>query len=143
MNHTNTAPIAALVHRVTLGSMFLAHGLLKLLVFTLPGTVGFFASVGFPGWLAYPVTFGEIVGGVLLIAGFHTRLVSLALLPILLGAITVHFGNGWIYTNPNGGWEYAAFLSAAAITQALLGDGIFALRFGARTTATYPQTVTA
>ena len=128
MDNTRNYEYAALVLRISLGVMFLAHGLLKLTVFTLPGTVGFFDSVGFPGWLAYPVTFGEIAGGILLIAGVGTRVVSLALLPVLLGAITVHFGNGWAYTNANGGWEYAAFLSAAAVTQALLGDGAFALR---------------
>ena len=128
MDNTRNFEYAAFVLRVSLGVMFLAHGLLKLLVFTLPGTVGFFDSVGFPGWLAYPVTFGEIVGGLLLIAGVGTRVVSLALLPVLLGAVTVHFGNGWAYTNANGGWEYAAFLSAASIAQALLGDGAFALR---------------
>ena len=128
METTRNYEYAAFVLRVSLGVMFLAHGLLKLTVFTLPGTVGFFESVGFPGWLAYPVTFGEIAGGVLLVAGVATRAVSLALLPVLLGAITVHFGNGWVYTNANGGWEYAAFLSAAAVAQALLGDGAFALR---------------
>lgn len=130
MENTRNHEYAAFVLRISLGVMFLAHGLLKLTVFTLPGTVGFFESVGFPGWLAYPVTAGEIAGGALLIAGIGTRVVSLALLPVLLGAITVHFGNGWAYTNANGGWEYAAFLSAAAIAQALLGDGAFALRPG-------------
>ncbi len=128
MDNTRNYEYAALVLRISLGVMFLAHGLLKLTVFTLPETVGFFDSVGFPGWLAYPVTFGEIAGGILLIAGVGTRVGSLALLPVLLGAITVHSGNGWAYTNANGGWEYAAFLSAAAVAQALLGDGAFALR---------------
>ncbi|MCI1011346.1 DoxX family membrane protein, partial [Pseudomonas oryzihabitans] len=52
-----TSSYAPLLLRLALGAMFLAHGLTKLLVFTLPGTAGFFASVGFPGWLAYPVTF--------------------------------------------------------------------------------------
>ncbi len=129
MENTRNYEYAAFVLRVSLGVMFIAHGLLKLTVFTLPGTVGFFESVGFPGWLAYPVTFGEIAGGALLVAGVATRAVSLALLPVLLGAITVHFGNGWVYTNANGGWEYAAFLSGTAVAQALLGDGAFALRF--------------
>lgn len=128
MDNTRNYEYAAFVLRISLGVMFLAHGLLKLVVFTLPGTVGFFDSVGFPGWLAYPVTFGEIIGGLLLLAGVGTRVVSLALLPVLLGAVTVHFGNGWAYTNANGGWEYAAFLSAASIAQALLGDGAFAFR---------------
>jgi len=130
MKTIDTSLYAALVLRIALGTMFVAHGLLKLLVFTLPGTAEFFAAVGFPGWLAYPVTFAEIGGGALLILGVQTRAVSLALLPVLLGAISVHFANGWSYTNANGGWEYAAFLSAASIAQALLGDGAYALRLG-------------
>jgi len=129
MNHSKTSDYAALVLRATLGTMFLAHGLLKVVVFTLPGTAAFFAAVGFPGWLAYPVTFAEITGGALLILGIQTRVVSVALLPVLLGAIAVHIGNGWVFSNPNGGWEYPAFLTAATVTQALLGDGAFALRF--------------
>lgn len=119
---------AALMLRLGLGVMFLAHGLLKVLVFTLPGTVGFFEQVGFPGWTAYIVTFAEIIGGVLLIAGVAVRTVSIALLPVLLGALYVHFGAGWLFTNPNGGWEYPAFLVIATIAQALLGPGKFALR---------------
>ena len=95
---------AALVLRLALGIMFLAHGLLKVFVFTLPGTVAFFEQVGFPGWAAYIVTFAEITGGALLIAGIAVRAVSLALLPVLLGAVFVHFGAGWLFTNPNGGW---------------------------------------
>ena len=49
MIDTRTAPYAALVLRVSLGVMFIAHALLKILVFTLPGTAQFFDSVGFPG----------------------------------------------------------------------------------------------
>ena len=69
----NNVDLAALLLRLSLGIMFLAHGLLKVLVFTMPGTVGFFESVGFPGFLAYLVTFAEIAGGLLLIAGIATR----------------------------------------------------------------------
>jgi len=125
---TNNSAHAALVLRIALGTMFLAHGLLKVLVFTLPGTVGFFESVGFPGWTAYIVTFAEIGGGVLLLAGVATRAVAVALLPTLLGATYVHLGNGWVFSNANGGWEYPAFLTVALVVQALLGAGSFALR---------------
>ncbi|MDX1499495.1 MAG: DoxX family protein [Woeseiaceae bacterium] len=122
------AQYAALILRIALGVMFLAHGLLKVFVFTLPGTVGFFESIGFPGVLAYVVTFAEIGGGLLLLAGVAVRAVSLALLPILLGAVYVHWGAGWVFSNENGGWEYPAFLAIASIVQALLGPGRFALR---------------
>lgn len=128
---TTTNDYAAFILRVALGAMFVAHGLLKLMVFTLPGTVGFFESVGFPGWTAYAVTMAEIGGGVLLIAGIGVRAVSIALLPILLGAVYVHSGAGWVFSNENGGWEYPAFLAVAAIVQALLGPGAFAIRLPA------------
>lgn len=122
-----SAPYAALLLRLSLGSMFLAHGLLKVLVFTPAGTAGFFASLGLPGWLAYPTMGAEIFGGLLLIAGVQTRYVALALLPILLGSVWVHSGFGWLFTNENGGWEYPLFLTMAAAAQALLGDGAYSL----------------
>ena len=124
----NNTDYAALVLRVGMGTMFVAHGLLKILVFTLPGAAGFFEQVGFPGWMAYVVTFAEIGGGVLLLAGIGVRTVSLALIAVLTGALVVHFGNGWVFSNPNGGWEYPAFLIIASVVQALLGPGRFAVR---------------
>jgi putative oxidoreductase len=132
MLNANTAPYGALVLRVSLGIMFIAHALLKYFVFTLPGTVGFFEKVGFPGPLAYVVFTVEIVGGVLLILGIGTRWVAAALIPVLLGAAWVHVGNGWVFSAPNGGWEYPVFLAAAALAQALLGDGAYALRIARR-----------
>ena len=126
MNDRSTQ-YAALLLRVSLGVMFIAHGLLKVLVFTLPGTVTFFETVGFPGALAYVVVAVEVVGGVMLIAGYRTRAVALITLPILLGAAFVHLGNGWVFSAPNGGWEYPAFLAIAVVVQALLGDGAYAI----------------
>lgn len=128
MIDSRTAPYAALVLRVSLGIMFIAHALLKYVVFTLPGTVKFFESIGLPGPLAYFTFFAELIGGALILAGAGTRWVALALVPVLLGATWVHAGNGWLFTAPNGGWEYPAFLTAAALAQALLGDGAYALR---------------
>ncbi|HWS14243.1 MAG TPA: DoxX family protein [Rhodocyclaceae bacterium] len=125
MNATTEAGITLL--RIALGAMFLAHGLLKLLVFTLPGTAGFFESVGFPGFLAYLVTPAEVLGGIALLAGFRTRLVAAALIPLLLGATAVHAGNGWTFSAPNGGWEYPAYLVVLAIAQVLLGSGALAV----------------
>jgi len=127
MTESRTAPYAALVLRLSLGTMFVAHALLKLVVFTLPGTAQFFQSMGLPGSLAYAVFAAELIGGVLLIAGVGTRWVSAALVPVLLGATWAHIGNGWLFSAPNGGWEYPAFLTMATVVQALLGDGAYAL----------------
>ncbi len=127
MIESPTAPYAALVLRLSLGVMFVAHALLKLVVFTLPGTVQFFQSMGLPGPLAYAVFAAELIGGGLLIAGVGTRWVSLALVPVLLGATWAHIGNGWVFSAPQGGWEYPAFLTVATIVQALLGNGAYAL----------------
>jgi putative oxidoreductase len=117
-----------LLLRVSLGAMFLAHGLLlKVATFGLAGTAGFFESLGLPAGLAYLTVVAETLGGVLLILGVQTRWVSLALLPILLGAVWVHAPNGWMFGYPNGGWEYPAYLAVLAVVQTLLGDGAHAL----------------
>ena len=126
MNDQRNAAVAALVLRLALGTMFIAHALLKYFVFTLPGTAQFFASLGLPGVLGYAVFAAELVGGILLIAGVRTRAVALALVPVLLGATWAHAGNGWLFTSANGGWEYPAFWTVALVVQALLGDGAFA-----------------
>lgn len=123
----HTAPYAALILRLALGTMFIAHALLKVVVFTVPGTVQFFESVGFPGFLAYATIAAELGAGVLLIAGLGTRWVALAMVPVLLGAAWVHLPNGWVFNAQGGGWEYPVFLAAAAVVQFLLGDGAWAL----------------
>lgn len=127
MIDTRTAPYAALTLRIALGAMFIAHALLKVFVFTLPGTVQFFQSLGLPGALAYATIAAELIGGALLILGVGTRWVAALLIPVLLGATWAHASNGWLFTAPKGGWEYPAFLSVAALAQALLGEGAYAL----------------
>ena len=108
------APYGALALRVALGAMFIAHAYLKLAVFTMPGFAGFLASVGLPTALAWPIVLAELAGGLAILVGFHARLVSAALLPVLLGALVIHAPNGWLFTAPNGGWEYPAFLALTA-----------------------------
>jgi putative oxidoreductase len=125
----NSNDYAATVLRLALGAMYLAHGLLKLLVFTPEGTAGFFGSLGLPAFLG-PLTMGlEIAGGVALIFGVYSRWIALALIPVLLGSIVlVHGQNGWGFGNEGGGWEYPAFLIAASVAQFFLGNGAFALQ---------------
>lgn len=120
--------LAAALLRISLGVMFLAHSLvLKLMVFTLPGTARFFASIGLPGWSAYLVFMAEVLGGIMLVLGVRARWVALALTPILAGATWAHWGNVWMFGYANGGWEYPFYLTLLAVAQFLLGDGAFAL----------------
>lgn len=136
MIDTRTAPYAALLLRVSLGALFLAHAGLKLVVFTPAGTAAFFGSLGLPPALAYATIAAEVLGGIALIVGFQTRIVAVALVPILLGAIvTVHGAAGFFFNNPNGGWEFPAFWAVALIVQSLLGDGVYAVRLSRNDTA--------
>jgi len=124
----DTAPYGAFALRVSLGIMFVAHGLiLKYFTFTLGGTAQFFESIGYPGFLAYVVFAAETLGGLALIVGFQTRLVAFALIPILIGAAMVHMPNGWVFSAEGGGWEYPIFLIVASAVQGLLGGGAFAI----------------
>lgn len=122
------APYAVGALRIALGLMFLAHSVvLKFYVFTLPGTAAFFESIGLPGVLAYAVFAAEVVGGLMLVLGIQARWVAPALSPILVGAVWVHAGNGWVFTAEGGGWEYPAYLALLSVAQSLLGDGAWAL----------------
>lgn len=128
MNALHRPEWAALVLRTVLGLVMVAHSLyLKLVVFTLPGTAQFFESIGLPGPLAYLVFVLEALTGLALILGFQTRLAALVLIPVLLGATWAHLGNGWLFTNAGGGWEYPLVLVALSFVQVFLGSGALAL----------------
>ena len=128
MIKSSTAPYAALLLRVSLGIMFLAHVGLKIFVFTIPGFVGYFASLGMPAILAYAVIALELVGGVALILGIYADWVAVPLALEMLGTIfIVHGTNGWLFTNKGGGWEYPAFWTVGLIVLFLLGDGTMTL----------------
>jgi putative oxidoreductase len=133
MIDTRFAPYGAFILRAALGIMFIAHAYLKFAVFTVAGFEGFLQSVGLPTLLAWPIILAELVGGIAILVGIYGRLVSLALLPVLLGALFIHAPNGWVFNAPNGGWEYPAFLAIAALAHVLIGEGAFALRPADRT----------
>ncbi|MEH6526448.1 MAG: DoxX family protein [Sneathiella sp.] len=130
MTTYDTSPqnYGAFTLRIALGSILLAHGLLKVFVFTIPGTIGFFESIGLPAIFAYLTILGELVGGIALIFGFYSRLTALLSLPILIGATWAHIGNGWVFSNAGGGWEFPALLVVLAVTVAMQGNGAFAFR---------------
>lgn len=117
--------------RVSLGVVLLFHSAyLKMFVFTLPGTAQYFASLGLPELLAYIVFAIETVAGIMLILGVKTRLFSAMVIPVLLGATWVHSGNGWLFSNQGGGWEYPLILALMAFAQYHLGPGKYTLSMG-------------
>ena len=127
-NTPNAAAYGIALLRASLGVMWIAHALLKLFVFTLPGTAQFFQSVGLPGFLAYPVFAIELLGGIALVLGIYARQVSLLLVPIMAVATSVHIGNGWVFTSQGGGWEYPVFLISTSIALWLAGDGALSMK---------------
>ncbi|MFO1038633.1 MAG: DoxX family protein [Geminicoccaceae bacterium] len=127
MDETRNTAFAAFLLRISLGVMFVAHGLMKVLVFTVPGTVQYFESIGYPGYFAYLVIIGELGGGLALILGLWTRWISLLLLPIMIGATLQHTGNGWVFSSQGGGWEFPVFWTMTLLVQSLLGSGAYAL----------------
>ena len=128
MVDSRLAPYAALVLRLALGVVLLAHAAVKVFVFTPAGFIKFFASLGLPEWFAYFIIALEVVGGIALILGVLARWVALPIAGEFIGTIVmVHGAKGWVFSSPGGGWEYPAFMAAAALALALLGDGAYAL----------------
>ena len=129
MTNIKTAPYGTTLLRVSLGVLFLAHVGLKIFVFTIPGFVGYFASLGLPAVAAYGVLVLELLGGLALILGVYAPWVAVPLALEMLGTIImVHGHNGWLFTDKGGGWEYSAFWAISLVALTLLGDGAFALR---------------
>lgn len=128
MNLETRYDLISLLLRCTTGVLFLAHGFyLKVFVFGLDGTVEFFQSLGYPALAAYVVIAVETLGGLALIVGLFTRWVALATVPVLLGATLTHASNGWLFSAPDGGWEYPVFWMVVMLALALMGDGRYSL----------------
>lgn len=125
---SSTEQYGPLILRLSLGIILLSHGLLKVFVFTVPGTVGYFASLGLPAIAAYLTIFAEVLGGAALILGLYSKLVALASLPLLFGAVWVHSGNGWLFSSEGGGWEFPVLLCVLAGIVVIQGSGPMALK---------------
>jgi uncharacterized membrane protein YphA (DoxX/SURF4 family) len=109
--------IGALILRVVLGLMFFVHGLDKFQG-GIGNIAGWFQSMGLPGFAAYLVAFIEVVGGIALIAGLGTRIVSGLFILIMLGAIIkVKFAAGFL-----GGFELDLALMVMALYLVINGS---------------------
>jgi len=124
------APYGALLLRVSMGALFILHGLyLKAMVFGMAGAGKYFASLGLPDWFAWVVVAYETLGGLALIFGVYTRWVAVFLgIHLLFAAYLGHAGNGWMFTAKGGGYEYPLFWAIVCFALALVGDGAYALK---------------
>ncbi|KKK37471.1 oxidoreductase [Mesobacillus campisalis] len=118
---------SVLMLRVVLGIIFFVHGLVKFQG-GIENTAGWFASIGIPGFLAYAVAFIEMVGGIALILGLFSRVVSGLLAVIMAGAIlTVKLSAGLLGDGVSAGYELDLALLAMAVFIAVNGSKLYAL----------------
>ncbi|WP_424767883.1 DoxX family protein [Paenibacillus sp. sgz302251] len=97
--------VVSIIMRVVLGIIFVFHAVDKFQM-GLSNVEGWFSSIGIPGFLAYIVTFVELIGGIMLIVGLFTRYVSVLLIAILIGAIvTVKLSVGLLGNGQMAGYE--------------------------------------
>ncbi|SMO49156.1 DoxX family protein [Melghirimyces algeriensis] len=119
--------IGALILRLFLGVTFFIHGLAKVQG-GLSNTVGFFESIGIPGFMAYIVTFIELIGGIAMIVGLGTRIISILFALIMIGAIgTVKFQAGFMGTGQASGYEFDLALLVISIHLMIVNRSMFAL----------------
>lgn len=119
--------IGALILRITLGILFFIHGLVKFQG-GIENTVGWFESINIPGFMAYGVALFEIIGGVALIIGFATRLVSILSALLMVGAIiTAKLPVGLLGNGQMAGYELDLAFLAIAVYLAINGSKLLSL----------------
>lgn len=119
--------IGGLILRLITGLTFLLHGISKFQG-GIENTVGFFSSVGIPGFLAYIVAIIELAGGALMILGIGTRIIGVLFALVMLGAIfTVKLSSDFMGTNGGAGYEFDLTLLAMSAHLALSGSSLLSL----------------
>lgn len=110
-----------LIVRLVVGITFLVHGLAKFQ--TIEGIAGWFQSIGLPSFMAYAVTAIEIIGGIGLIIGLGTRVISVIIAALMVGAtVKVKLAAGFLGNGQMAGWELDLALMAMAIHLAIAGS---------------------
>jgi putative oxidoreductase len=119
--------IGALILRITLGVLFFVHGLVKFQG-GIENIVGWFESIGVPGFLAYGVASLELIGGVALIIGFATRIVSVLYAVLMIGAIfTAKLSVGLLGNGQMAGYELDLAFLAMAVFLAITDSRLFSI----------------
>lgn len=123
----NRNDAGAVVLRVILGLTFFIHGLAKFQG-GIGNTVGYFESLGILGFLAYIVAVIELIGGIMLILGIGTRIISGLFVVVMLGAIfSAKLSAGFLGDGQMPGYELELALLAMAIFLAIANSTSFSL----------------
>lgn len=128
---------AALIARLALGIMIFPHGAQKLLGwfggFGFSATIGFLTNtVGLPWIIAFLVIIIEFFGGIALIIGALTRLSSLGVGCVMVGAVlTRHIQNGffmnWGGNKAGEGFEFHILAIGLVLILLLRGGGVLSV----------------
>ncbi|WP_078410387.1 DoxX family protein [Priestia abyssalis] len=119
--------IGVFILRVTLGALFLIHGIVKFQG-GIENIVGWFSSIGLPGFMAYGVALLEIIGGIALIIGFATRIVSVLYALLMIGAILkVKLSVGLLGNGQMAGYELDLAFLAMAVYLAIANKSFLAV----------------
>jgi putative oxidoreductase len=126
------ADLALTVLRLTVGGVFIAHGLLKALSFGYGGTVGFFTRlhIPMPNVAAGVVLAVECLGGLALVLGAATRVAAFLLVCDMLGVIYFAKLHGGFFA-PNG-FEFELTLALACVALMIGGAGAPSVDAGRR-----------
>jgi putative oxidoreductase len=117
-----------LILRVCLGVLILFHGMGKI-VHGIDPIQGMVTGTGLPGWLAYGVYLGEVLGPALLVTGFHARIgAGLIAINMVFAILLAHTGD-LLSLSPHGGWrlELQGMYLSTALALVCLGPGRFSL----------------
>jgi putative oxidoreductase len=118
---------AATILRLVLGATFLVHGAAKFQG-GIENTVGFFESLGLPGFSAYIVALIELVGGLAMLLGVGTRVISILFAIVLAVAVVkVKLAGGFLGNGQMAGYELDLALLAISIFLAITNKSQFAL----------------
>jgi putative oxidoreductase len=128
------ADLGPLCMRVGVGAVFAVHGWQKFDQIGVSNFASFLESLNVPAptTVAWLQTIAEGIGGLMLIAGLMTRLVTLPLIAILIGAITLVKvdlpGVGFVVDAGVGiGWELETGLLAGLLGLLFVGPGRLSL----------------
>ncbi|KIL74506.1 DoxX family protein [Bacillus badius] len=118
---------SALILRVVLGVSFFVHGLAKFQG-GLENSAGWFDSIGLPGFLAYGVAFLEAAGGIALVIGLGTKVLSTLFALLMIGAmVKVKLAAGFLGDGQSAGYELDLAFLAMAVSLVLTGSKLYSV----------------